>query len=266
MITAGIDIGSLSTNAVLLTENEILASCSIRTGPNGVEAAWKVINEAFQIASSRGYELNFENINRIVSTGYGRVVVPFSHSNVTEIACHARGNHWAFPEVVTILDMGGQDCKAIRCGKNGKVVNFEMNDKCAAGTGRYLERIASTLGIRLDDFGEASLNTVNGPAIISSICTVYAQRDILILQRQGVHPNDILAGACKAIVDRIFPMLNRIGIQETFVVSGGVAKNRGVIMKLKEKTGIEPKIHSDPQIMGALGAALFAQDQYKKTH
>ncbi|MEJ2365788.1 MAG: acyl-CoA dehydratase activase [Deltaproteobacteria bacterium] len=266
MITAGIDIGSLSANVVVLSDAGIVASHTIRTGADSVGAAWRVMREAIELADSEAEGLSLEDVDYIVATGYGRVIVPFSNSTVTEIACHARGNNWVFPEVRTILDMGGQDCKAIRCDGNGKVITFEMNDKCAAGTGRYLERAASTLGIKLREFGELALQTEEGAAIISSMCTVYAQRDILLLRQQGVHRNDILAGACKAIVERIFPMLSRIGIQEAFVVSGGVANNIGVIRCLEEKVGMEAQKHSDPQIIGALGAALFARDKMKNTN
>jgi len=135
-----------------------------------------------------------------------------------------------------------------------------MNDKCAAGTGRYLERVAATLGISLSEFGRMSLKPVEGPATINSVCAVYAQRDILVLQRKGTAPNDILAGACRAIVDRIKPMLDRVGVEEEFVVSGGVAKNDGVVSWLGERLGIRVHVPKDPQIMGALGAALYAQD------
>jgi predicted CoA-substrate-specific enzyme activase len=257
MITAGIDIGSLSANGVILGDDGIMAHHNILTGPDTAETARKLIKET--LATSRG-DLKMEELDYIVATGYGRVVVPFSHKTLTEISCHARGNHWVFPQVRTILDMGGQDCKAIRCDARGKVTNFVMNDKCAAGTGRYLERAASTLGIGLDAFGPLSLEEVEGPLAISNFCTVFAQRDILLLMRQGAHRNDILAGACEAIVKRIFPLLQRVGIEEAFAISGGVAKNIGVVRRLEEKLGLKAHIAFDPQIVGALGAALFARD------
>ena len=261
MITAGVDVGSLSTNAVLLDGTDIIASETIRTGPDGVKAAWTVLNNAMAKAQiNREINVQLNDLVRIVATGYGRVRVPFSHKVVTEIACHARGNQWSLPEVRTILDMGGQDCKVIRCNSEGRVINFEMNDKCAAGTGRYLERIAATLGISLNEFGPMSLKPVEGPATITSICAVYAQRDILVLLRKGTAQNDILAGACRAIIDRIQPMLDRVGVEEAFVVSGGVAKNGGVVSWLEKRLGISVHVPEDPQIMGALGAALFAQD------
>jgi benzoyl-CoA reductase subunit A len=257
MITAGIDIGSLSANAVILDGDGIMAHHNTLTGPDSAETSWRLINETL-VASKKNLKL--EDLQYIVATGYGRVVVPFSHKTITEISCHARGNHWLFPQVRTILDMGGQDCKAIRCDERGKVSNFVMNDKCAAGTGRYLERAASTLGIDLDDFGGFSLEEVEGPMAISNFCTVFAQRDILLLMRQGAHRNDILAGVCEAIVKRIYPLMQRVGIEEDFAISGGVAKNVGVVRRLEEKLGFKAHIAFDPQIVGALGAAIFARD------
>jgi predicted CoA-substrate-specific enzyme activase len=257
MITAGIDIGSLSANAVILDEEGIMAKHNILTGPDSTETSWRLIHET--LAACKG-GLDLKSVDYIVATGYGRIVVPFSQANVTEISCHARGNHWFFPEVRTILDMGGQDCKAIRCDARGKVTNFVMNDKCAAGTGRYLERAASTLGIPLEEFGPLSLEQVKGPLPISNFCTVFAQRDIVLLLRQGAHRSDILAGVCDAIVKRIFPLLQRVGIQNAFAISGGVAKNIGVVRRLDEQLGLKVHIAFDPQIVGALGAALFARD------
>ena len=156
--------------------------------------------------------------------------------------------------------MGGQDCKAISCDEKGKVTNFIMNDKCAAGTGRYLERAASTLGISLADMGPLSLQAVKGPANISHFCAVFAQRDILLLRREGAHLNDILAGVCEGIVKRIFPLLQQLGIHEDFAISGGVAKNVGIVSRLEKKLGMKANIAFDSQIVGALGAALFARD------
>ncbi|HEX76796.1 MAG TPA: benzoyl-CoA reductase, bzd-type, subunit Q [Dehalococcoidia bacterium] len=261
MITAGVDIGSLSANAVILGDDGIMAWHNTLTGPDSAETSWRVINETLD-RSQNGLKL--EDIDYIVATGYGRIVVPFSQATITEISCHARGNHWFFPEVRTILDMGGQDCKAIRCDARGKVTNFAMNDKCAAGTGRYLERVASTLSITLEEFGPLSLHTVEGPVAISDFCTVFAQRDIILLMRQGAHRNDILAGACEAIVKRILPLLQRVGVEQAFAISGGVAKNTGVVERLEAKLGMKARIAFDPQIVGALGAALFARDRALK--
>lgn len=257
MIVAGVDIGSLSAKALIMKEDEVIAWTSMLTGPDSSETAWKVMNE---ILDSVKGGLILRDIDYIVATGYGRVAVPFSNSMVTEISCHARGCHWLFPQVRTILDMGGQDCKAIRCDAQGKVINFAMNDKCAAGTGRYLERVAVTLGVSLNEIGARSLKIVEKPAAISSYCTVFAQRDIMHLVRQGKHPNDIMAGACDAISSRIESLLQRVGVVEAFAISGGVAKNIGVVKRLEERLGVRAHIAFEPQVVGALGASLFARD------
>jgi len=257
VIVAGVDIGSLSAKALIMKEDEVIAWTSMLTGPDSSETAWKVMNE---ILDSVKGGLILRDIDYIVATGYGRVAVPFSNSMVTEISCHARGCHWLFPQVRTILDMGGQDCKAIRCDAQGKVINFAMNDKCAAGTGRYLERVAVTLGVSLNEIGARSLKIVEKPAAISSYCTVFAQRDIMHLVRQGKHPNDIMAGACDAISSRIESLLQRVGVVEAFAISGGVAKNIGVVKRLEERLGVRAHIAFEPQVVGALGASLFARD------
>ncbi len=257
MITAGIDIGSLSANVVILRDDKIAVTHNIRTGPDTRETSWQVVKEALAMMDR---DFSLDNIDSIVATGYGRVVVPFSNKTITEISCHAKGNHFLFPKVRTILDMGGQDCKAISCDEEGKVTNFIMNDKCAAGTGRYLERVASTLGISLADLGPLSLQTVKGPADISHYCAVFAQQDILLLRREGVHLGDILAGACEAIVKRIYPLLQQLGVRADFAISGGVAKNIGIVSRMEKKLGMKPNIAFDSQIVGALGAALFARE------
>jgi benzoyl-CoA reductase subunit A len=160
--------------------------------------------------------------------------------------------------------MGGQDCKAIRCDEKGKVTNFVMNDKCAAGTGRYLERTADTLGLPLEDTGALSLQPVDGAATISSFCAVFAQSEIISLLRQGRHVNDLLAGACEAITERTSSLLGRVEVEEVFSITGGVAKNTGVVKRLAEKLGVKAVIAPDPQIVGAVGAALFARERLLK--
>jgi predicted CoA-substrate-specific enzyme activase len=254
MIVAGVDIGSLSAKAVIMEGEKLLSWSVILTGPDSVEIAREVMGQALRNAG-----LSLDRIEYIVSTGYGRVNVPFAQSNITEISCHALGSHWLFPEVRTVLDMGGQDCKAIRCDEHGRVTNFAMNDKCAAGTGRYLERIAAMLRLPLDKIGPLSLQIIDGPVPIASYCVVFAERDVQLLVRQGKHRNDILAGASEAITDRIYSLLAQVGVQEAFSVSGGVAKNSGVVKRLEHKLGVRAYIAQEPQIVGALGAAVFAR-------
>ncbi len=255
MLTAGIDIGSLTAKAVILKDDAIVASSIIPTGYDSVETANHVIDIALVEAS-----LTLKQLDYIVSTGYGRVVVPFSNGNVTEISCHARGACWLAPDVRTILDMGGQDCKAIRCDPDGRVIQFAMNDKCAAGVGRYLEVIAEFLGLPLDEIGGRSLDVVKEAAKISATCTVFARSEIIRLFRQGTHANDILAGAHDALATRVYKMLESVGIESELMISGGIGKNIGIIKRLEQKTGLEIRRVPEPQIVGALGAALFAQD------
>ena len=188
----------------------------------------------------------------------------FANKNITEISCHARGMTFVLPTVRTILDMGGQDCKAIRCDGSGRVQNFVMNDKCAAGTGRYLERIAQTMNIAIEDIGDLSLQTKEGPALISSFCAVFAQGDVITLLRQGKHINDILAGICQALTERIQRLIKQVGMAQDFAISGGIAKNRGIVSRLERDLGVTAHIAPEPQIIGALGAALFAQELSKK--
>lgn len=259
MIVSGIDVGSLSAKALILNEGRIKGWGLVLTGPDSVESADRAMGLALKESN-----LSPEQIQYTVATGYGRVNVPFAQVTVTEISCHARGSHWFFPGVRTILDMGGQDCKAIRCDGNGRLTNFVMNDKCAAGTGRYLERVAMTLGLKLDEIGPRSLQWVEGPLPISSTCAVFAEGDIVGLLRGGKHPNDILAGATDAIVDRVIALLERVGIEEALCVSGGVAKNIGVVKRLEKKLGLKALIAPEPQIVGALGAALFAVDKVRE--
>lgn len=260
MIVAGVDIGSLSAKAVIMEGEKLLSWSIILTRPDSVETAREVMDQAL-----RNADLSLDRIEYIVSTGYGRVNVPFAQRNITEISCHALGSHWLFPEVRTILDMGGQDCKAIRCDEHGRVTNFAMNDKCAAGTGRYLERIGAMFRLSLDEIGPLSLQTIEGPVQIDSYCVVFAERNVQLLVRQGKHRNDILAGACNAIVERIYSLLARVGVQEAFSMSGGVAKNSGVLKRLEDKLGVRAYIAQEPQIVGALGAAIFARDLLRKS-
>ena len=261
MITAGVDIGSMSADVVILKNDDILSYSIIPTGADSPATARKAMDAALS-----GQGLTLDDVEFIVSTGYGRVVVPFAQKNITEISCHAKGAHWFNPNVRTILDMGGQDCKAIRCDQNGKVTNFVMNDKCAAGAGRSMEVVAKLLDLSLEDIGNLSLDVKNGPASISSMCTVFAKSEILSLLRGGVHKNDILAGSCKALVNRVRNLLTRVGVAEEFQITGGIAKNVGVVCRLEEMLGLEAHICFEPQIVGAVGAAVFARDALAKQY
>ena len=259
MITAGVDVGSLTGKTVILKDNEILAWNIIPTGPDSSETAKEVFDMTLKQAG-----LTMEDIEHIVSTGYGRVVVPFSNKNITEITCHAKGANWFFPSVRLILDMGGQDCKGIRCDDTGKVTNFAMNDKCAAGAGRSMEIMSGLLDTPLAEMGGLSLDIKNRLAPLSSTCVVFARTEVLGYLHEGTHKNDVLAGACEALADRVYTLLKRVGIEGDFVISGGIAKNIGVVKRIEQKVGLKANICFEPQIVGALGAAVFGREILEK--
>jgi benzoyl-CoA reductase subunit A len=258
MITLGVDIGSLTGKALVLEDNQILAWHLIPTGPDSVETGTRVCAAALAKAG-----LEMEQMDFIVSTGYGRIVIPFAHKNVSEISCHAKGTHWFFPEARTILDMGGQDCKAIRCDSDGKVLDFLMNDKCAAGAGRSMGIVAELVKVPLEELGPLSLQATS-PVEISSTCVVFARSEILAALRQGASKPDVLAGACAALCNRVGGMLRRVGVEEQFVITGGIAKNAGVVRRLEEQLGLSAHVCFEPQIVGALGAAIFGRELLEK--
>ena len=252
MYSMGIDSGSTSTNAVLLNEKkEILASAVIRTGARSKESAERILEEILKKA-----QLRQEDLSCIVSTGYGRVGIPFADKNVTEISCHAKGAHFLNPSVRTILDIGGQDSKAIRLDENGDVADFVMNDKCAAGTGRFLEMMARTLEVDLDELGLISL-TSKEQVEISSMCSVFAESEVISLIAQNKETADIAHGIHRAIAGRAVSLMKRVEMEPGYMMTGGVAKNPGLVRVLEEMLGAPLYISEDPEIVGALGAALY---------
>lgn len=255
MLVAGIDIGSRAAKVVVMREGEVLSSAITDTGPESIKTAYTAMGMALA-----GTGLRVEDIAYIVATGYGRVLVPFANENISEISCHAKGITWYFPSVRTILDMGGQDCKAINCDENGVVTNFVMNDKCAGGTGRFLELIADVLAVPLEEIGELSLAAKN-VIPFNTVCAVFAKSEALAYLRKGVSKSDILAGLHDAIAVRAVNLLNRVSIKREFTITGGIAKNKGMVKRLAEKVGMEPLLCDDPQLVGALGAALFARER-----
>ena len=201
-----------------------------------------------------------DRMDYCIGTGYGRVNVPFADRTITEIACHARGAHFIYgPGVRTVLDVGGQDIKAIRCDEKGKVTNFLMNDKCAAGTGRGMEVFADLLGIAIDEVGDKSFAYQGEePQAVSSTCVIYAKSEAAALLSKGWRKERVLAAYCRAMADQIFSLVDKIGVKAGFAVTGGMAKNRGVMDRLMMKIGMERMPTKwDTQIAGAAGAALF---------
>lgn len=253
---AGIDVGSLSTDTVILDADKHVAGYSIvRTGASSTRAAEESIGIALADAG-----ISRDNLEYIVSTGYGRKTVPFSDRAVTEISCHARGACFLFPDAGTIVDIGGQDSKVVYVGSGGKVLDFTMNDKCAAGTGRFIEVMAEKLQVRLEEMGRLSMQS-RGEVSINSVCTVFAESEVVSLVAQDHPPGEIIRGIHRAIVARIWAMVRTFGIRGQLFMGGGVAKNIGVVTLLREKAGVPVHVPSEPQTVGALGAALIAFDQ-----
>ena len=252
----GIDSGSTSTNAVILGEDRrIEAYTVLRTGAKSGDSAERAMKEVLQKAA-----LSREEIDLIVSTGYGRVSIPFADWNVTEISCHGKGAHYFNPGVRTVLDIGGQDSKAIRLDEKGDVVDFVMNDKCAAGTGRFLEMMARTLEIDIEQLGRESLEWKED-LDISSMCSVFAESEVISLIANNRERCDIAHGIHKAVANKSVSLMKRIGLQPAYMMTGGVAKNPGAVREIEEKLGEKLFICEEPEIVGAAGAALFGLEE-----
>jgi predicted CoA-substrate-specific enzyme activase len=254
---AGIDVGSTMTKAVILNRG-VIASVIGPTGPEQRRLANKVMEEALKKAA-----LSFEAITAVVSTGYGRINVPFADAQYTEITCHARGIASLFPQARTIIEVGGQDTKAIKIEATGKATDFVMNDKCAAGSGRFIEVIADALGVPLDDVGGVSLQSTQ-PARISNICTIWAQQEVAASLAQGIPIPDLLAGVHRSLAERIVTMVHRLRVEEAVVVTGGGAKNKGLLKVLSEQLGHEILVPEEPLLTGALGAALLGKEMAER--
>ncbi len=254
MYAVGIDIGSTSGEVVILNGDGILASSIVDTGYNSRRAADLALNQALA-----GCGLAREQLGPIVATGYGRIAIDFANRQVTEISCYAKGMAHLFPDVRTVIDIGGQDSKVIAVGKNGKAIDFAMNDKCAAGTGRFLEVTARALQLDLSELGEISAHATRDVPI-SSICTVFAESEVITLVAEGAERADIVAGLHRAIAKRVGAMVKRVGTTPVIAFAGGVAKNAGVKRALEQALGMTLIVPPEPQIVGALGAALIARD------
>jgi (R)-2-hydroxyacyl-CoA dehydratese activating ATPase len=254
MYTVGIDIGSVTAKGALMQGSELLASTACFTGYNAGAAA-RTIYE--RLLTER--QVKPADIRGVVATGYGRNSVPFAHRTFTEIMCHAAGARHLNPAIRAVIDIGGQDSKAIRLGDSGNVANFIMNDKCAAGTGRFLEVMARALEVNLDDFGALSLKAEN-PAEISSLCAVFAESEVVSLIACGEKRENIIAGIHEAIASRIAAMASRLGIAQaaSVMMTGGVAKNIGVVKALERALGYPLDVSAYAQMTGAIGAACLA--------
>ncbi len=252
---AGIDVGSTQTKSILLDGScAIVARLLIDTGANVVRAGQRALDG---LLSESGVDRS--DIGFVVGTGYGRYKIEAGDTQVTEISCHARGAHMLFPDTRTVIDMGGQDTKAIKVGPDGDVADFCMNDKCAAGTGRFLAGAAEVLGLTLDEIGEISLKGTK-PIRLTSVCTVFVESDILSHLAQKQKVEDILAGVHVAIASRTIGLVRRVGVERQVTFTGGVARNIGMVRALEKKLDTPLNISPDSQFIGAIGAALFALD------
>jgi predicted CoA-substrate-specific enzyme activase len=252
MFVAGIDIGSITSKAAILSDGKIIGTKVTFTGYNAALAGRKVFEDLLD-------ELTIDetSIKKIVSTGYGRNSVDFVDKAVTEIICHGTGAHYLNPHIRSIIDVGGQDSKAMIVDQDGRVKDFVMNDKCAAGTGRFLEVMARALEIDLDSFGVQSLKA-DMPSKISSICTVFAESEVISLISKGEKRDNIIAGIHESVAARISALAKRVGVRSPIMMTGGVAKNIGVVKALEKKLGMSIEVSEYAQSNGAIGAAVMA--------
>jgi len=253
---AGVDVGSITTEVVIVDESGGVAGMAIGfTGAESVAAAERALAEALRQAGVSAHDLA-----RVVGTGYGRERIPFAHDRVTEISCHGRGAVHIFPGTRTVTDIGGQDSKVIKVDSSGRVLGFQMNDKCAAGTGRFLEVMARALEVELVELGPMGLESSKRVSV-SSTCTVFAESEVVGLIHQGYERRDIIQGIHASVADKTRALMGRVGIEPEITMTGGVAKNVGVVRALEDKLGLSINIPEEPQIVGALGAALIARDK-----
>ncbi len=258
LLAAGVDVGSTQTKAVIAGERDgfrLLGRALVDTGSNVQRAA-----ENGFLAACREAAVAPEEVGYVVGTGYGRYKITFGHAQMTEISCHARGAHFLFPATRTVIDMGGQDAKAISVGARGEVLDFVMNDKCAAGTGRFLANAAEVLGLGLDELGPLSL-AARHPVKITTVCTVFVESDILSYLAQGKQAEDILGGVHLAIARRTVSLARRVPLEAAITMTGGVARNLGMVRALEQVLETKLEVSPGAHFAGALGAALFALEK-----
>jgi len=257
MIVGGCDVGSTTGKAVILNEEEILSYFITPSTTNPEKTAHIAVDEALRRAGLS----SLDDLGYIVGTGYGRLKVPFANENISEITCHARGAQWLSPTVRTVVDIGGQDCKVMSLNDKGKVMEFVMNDRCAAGTGRFFEAMARALDCGLE--GISSLeNQGDPPANITSQCSVFAESEVVTLINEGIPLPNIIAGINNSVASRLNSMVRKVGLVEDLALTGGCSKNAGLAKALAEKLKVNVvKLPQDPQIAGAVGAALIAREK-----
>lgn len=257
MLVGGCDIGSTTGKAVIINDETVVAHCITPSTTKPETTAMTAMEAALQMAGLS----SLQDLDYIVGTGYGRRKVAFANENISEITCHARGAYWMNPAVRTVVDIGGQDCKVIALDAKGKVVEFVMNDRCAAGTGRFFEAMARVLNCGLE--GISSLeNQGTNPATISSQCSVFAESEVITLINEGIDVTNIIAGINSSVANRLFAMVRRVGLTQELVLTGGCSKNAGLAKALEKRLGIAVMtLSQDPQLTGAVGAALIASEK-----
>jgi len=251
-IFAGVDIGSTTAKAVIVRDGRMLAFSIIPTGPDMALAARDVLE---RVLAANG--LRQEELGSIVVTGYGRHTAGFGNKAVSEITCHGKGAFSQLPDARTVIDIGGQDSKIIWLDHKGNIIDFVTNDKCAAGTGRFLELISVSMGMKVEELGDLSMKSTS-PSSVSSTCAVFAESEVVSLRSRGAKKEDIIAGVHQALMLRIVGMGTRRGFPKEVVLSGGVAKNTGIRHAFEQKLGHQMPSFENPQIIGALGAAFIA--------
>lgn len=267
LITVGVDVGSVGSKAAIMIDGEIYAWAIIRTGANSPDSAKRVLEWAM-----KGTGLSQSDIKYTVGTGYGRVNVPMANKAITEIACHAKGANYIWgPSVRTILDVGGQDIKAIHCDETGRVTSFLMNDKCAAGTGRGMEVFADLLKIPIEEIGEVSMKIDEEPPPVSCTCVAFAKTEAVGLLRRGWTKEKVLAAYTRAMAIRMANLINRVGLEREVVITGGQSKNIGIVKRVENILGVKTlpapnwrESGLDPTVAGAAGAALLGKALYLK--
>jgi len=256
MFFAGCDIGSLTAKAVIMDENSIIGSEIIRVRPNARESADEVLGKLLSC-----HNMDFSDIECMCTTGYGRQEIPYSDMNMSEISCHGMGAFTADKSIRTVVDIGGQDCKVISIDSNGRIIDFIMNDKCAAGTGKSLEMLARTLDVPLEELGNLSLKS-GKPLNITNKCSVFMELEILDSLYRKKRLKDIVCGLSDAVAKRVASLARAVDIRQEVCITGGVSKNQGVVKQLEKRMNVRfKKIGIDPQITGALGAAVFSREK-----
>ncbi|HYM91370.1 MAG TPA: acyl-CoA dehydratase activase [bacterium] len=255
MLVAGVDVGSTQTKAIVMNDTRIIGRALLDTGARLTEAAAEAFRQALGTAGA-----SEADVACVIGTGYGRFRVQFGHAQVTEISCHARGAVYLFPRTRSVLDIGGQDTKAISVSESGQVLDFCMNDKCSAGTGRFLGAASQALEIPLGELGPLAQTSKN-PVTMTTTCTVFAESEILGWLARGRKTEDVLMGVHVAIASRSLSLLRRVGVEPEITFTGGVARNVAMVRLLGELTGVPVNVSEESHYCGAIGAALFALDR-----